>query len=243
MTAAVNRGSERPVIGSIADRSHARDVPAASTEPPELTRAGPYTASVPRPTLTTQPLEVTDTGHLTELLYDDGVTDDVLVCAAHGGRVEPGTAEQAVELAARLPDAACWATLGYDEVAEEFELWHPASTSYVPGDYPLLERIADRGFGTVISLHGLADEGVLVGGGVEPAVRRLVRDRLDAVLPVDVETRASGPYAGVHPDNVVNWLAGEGRGGLQLEQGQGVRDEASDAVVDVLEELVREGGL
>lgn len=196
-----------------------------------------------RPTLTTRPLEVTDTGHLTELLYDDGTTDAVLVCAAHGGRVEPCTAEQALELATRLPDAACWATLGFDEGAEEFDVWHPPSTAYDPADYPLLARIAERGFETVISLHGLADDVVLVGGGVDTAVKRRVRDRLDDALQVDVETRTAGPYAGVHPDNVVNWLAGGDRGGLQLEQGPSVRDRASDEVPAVLEELARDGRL
>jgi phage replication-related protein YjqB (UPF0714/DUF867 family) len=198
---------------------------------------------VPRPTLTTQPLEITDTGHLTELLYDDGVTDEFLVCAAHGGRVEPGTVEQAIELATRLADAACWATMGYDDEAEEFEQWHPASTAYDPADYPLLKRIVDRGFGTVISLHGLADDGVLVGGGIEPGVRRRVRDHLDAALPVTVETVTSGPYAGVHPENFVNWLAAGERGGLQLEQGPGVRDDASDVVTDVLADLAADGVL
>lgn len=198
---------------------------------------------VSRPSLRTEPLEVTDTGHWTELLYDDGEADATLVCAAHGGRVEPGTAEQALALATRLDDAACWATLGFDDEAEEFDLYHPASTAFDPADFPLLAEVADRGFDTVVSLHGQADAGVRVGGGCAGEVRGLVRDRLDGVLPVDVRVVTEGPYAGVHPGNFVNWLASGDAGGLQLEQGPGVRDDHHDVVVDVLAGLVKNGEL
>lgn len=191
-------------------------------------------------TVATRVLEDTGTGRLTEFLYDDGANDEALVCAAHGGRIEPGTGAQAIELAARLPNATCWARLGYDDAAEEFEQWHPASSAIDPEDYPLLETIADRGFETVVSLHGLADGGVLVGGGIDTAVKRDVRDRLDGALEVPVETVSEGRYASVRPANFVNWLAREGTDGLQLEQGPAVRDEAADAVVAVLEALVTE---
>lgn len=197
-----------------------------------------------RPTLTTNVLEVTETGHCTELLYDDG-GDDVLVCAAHGGRVEPGTGEQALELATRLPSATCWACLGYENGGEAFDRWHPASTAIAPDDYPLLAEIADRGFETVISLHGTADDRVIVGGGIDAAVKRRVRDRLeDALDDAAVEAVSSGPYAGVSPDNFVNWLAADG-GGLQLEQSPTVRGDetATDAVVGALGDLVRAGQL
>lgn len=198
---------------------------------------------MPRPTITTRVLDVTDTGHRTEFLYDDGASDEVVVCAAHGGRVEPGTAGQAVELAARLPEASCWACLGYDDDDAEFERFHPPSTAIDPGDYPLLARIADREFRTVVSLHGLGEDGLLVGGGVAPEVKRRVRDRLDGAVDADVRMVSEGAYAGVSPANFVNWLAADGRGGLQLEQGPDVRDDESGAVVDVLESLLREDRL
>jgi phage replication-related protein YjqB (UPF0714/DUF867 family) len=197
---------------------------------------------VSRPTITTNPVTVEDDAHLTELLYDDGDNDEVLVCAAHGGRVEPGTAEQAVELATRLPGATCWATLGFDADGGEFERFHPPSTAVGPGEYPLLGRVADRGFETVLSLHGLAEGGVLVGGAVDDGLKRRVRDGLDAALSADVEVVTGGPYAGVHPENLVNWLADDGAG-LQVEQGPTVRDDEGDAVVETLRSLVADGTL
>lgn len=191
----------------------------------------------------THVLEETDTGTYTEVLYDDGETDEVLVCAAHGGAVEPGTAEQAIELAARLPRASCWACLGYDDQRSPFDLWHPPSSSFRPDEYPLLGEITNRGFETVVSLHGLSDERVLVGGAVDGGTKRRVGDRLEAALPVSVEVVAEGAYAGVSPHNFVNWLARDGTGGIQLEQAPSVRAADRETVVDVLEELITAGAL
>lgn len=191
-----------------------------------------------RPTITTRPLESTETGHLTELLYDDGSNDEVLVCAAHGGEVEPGTAEQALELATQLSAASCWACLGYDE-HNAFDEWHPPSSAIDPEEYPLLAEIADRDFETVISLHGLGDDRVLVGGGIDADVKRTVASRLKAALTLPVETVSDGPYAGASPNNFVNWLAADG-GGLQLEQGITVREREADAVVSTLEAALAE---
>jgi len=195
------------------------------------------TGLVSRRAIETRPLEVTPTGHRTEYLYDDGENDGILVCAAHGGEVEPGTAEAAIELATRLPSATCWAVLGYDDESA-FDRWHPPSTAIEPGDYPLLARIADRDFETVVSLHGLAEDGLLVGGDVDAATRELVRDRLDPVVTADARTVSEGEYAGVHPDNFVNWLAAGDDGGLQIEGGPRVRARGSGGVVDALADLL-----
>lgn len=195
---------------------------------------------VPRPTIATNPVEITGTGHLTELLYDDGVNDDVLVCAAHGGAVEPGTGEQALELATRL-GATCWATFGYDDEVGAFDAFHPPSSAIGPSTYDLLGEIGDRGFETVLSLHGLGEEGVLVGGGLSPECKRRVSDRLGAALSVPVDVAApDGEYAGTAPGNFANWLAADG-GGLQLEEGKTARAEESAAVLATLEDLIAEG--
>jgi phage replication-related protein YjqB (UPF0714/DUF867 family) len=175
--------------------------------------------------------------HFIEFLYDDGSNVDVVICAAHGGRIEPGTAKQAIKLASQLSNATCWACLGYDEEGNEFEQWHPASTAISPADYPLLDKIAHRGFDTVISLHGLVDDRLLVGGGVDTEVKHYVRDHLTESITTPVETVSEGPYAGVSPDNFVNWLAKDG-GGLQLEQGPSIRDEDADTVIAALKTLV-----
>lgn len=195
---------------------------------------------MPRPTIATNPVETTETGHLTELLYDDGVNDDLLVCAAHGGAVEPGTGEQALELATRL-GATCWATFGYDDEVGAFDAFHPPSSAIDPSTYDLLDEIADRGFETVVSLHGLGEEAVLVGGGVAPPVKRRVSDRLETALSVPVDVAApNGEYAGTAAGNFANWLAADG-GGLQLEEGKTARAEESTAVLAALEDLFAEG--
>lgn len=195
------------------------------------------------PTLTMRLREATETGHFTEFLYDDGSNDEVLVCAVHGGRIEPVTGEQAIELTSRLETASCWGCLGYDEEAEEFDQWHPTSTDITADDYPLLKEIADRRFEIVISLHGLGNDKVLVGGDIDPGIKQHVRDRLAKVVTHPVETVSEGPYGGTNPDNFVNWLAREGKGGLQLEQSRTVRDNEGDVVTTVLEHLVTENVL
>jgi len=195
---------------------------------------------VSRPTITTHPVAETETGHLTEFLYDDGEHDGTLVCAVHAGDVEPGTGEQALELAVCL-DATCWACFGYDDDGA-FDAFHPPSSSISSDEYPLLGEIADRGFARVLSLHGLGSEGVLVGGGANERLKCTVRDRLDAALPIDVETVSTGAYAGTNPGNFVNWLAADG-GGIQLELSARARAEESDAVCETLAALVRDGTL
>jgi phage replication-related protein YjqB (UPF0714/DUF867 family) len=195
---------------------------------------------VSRPTVRTAHLGETATGHCTEYLYDDRSNDGTLVCAAHGGGVEPGTAEQAIELATTL-GATCWARLGYDE-DDAFEEWHPPSSSIGVADHPLLSAIADREFETVLSLHGLGDEGVLVGGGAAAETKRSVANCLDERVTPPVAVVSEGPYAGTNPDNFVNWLAA-GSGGIQIEQGPAVRRTESQAVVEVLEELLESGAV
>lgn len=193
-----------------------------------------------RQTLRTNPVEVTETGHLTELLYDDGENKGVLICAGHGGAVEPGTAEQAVELATAL-DATAWATLGFDGDVGAFEAFHPPASEVDTETYDLLDAIASRGFASVISLHGLADDEVLVGGGLPAETKATVRDRLDAALSVPVSVAsATGAYAGTSDANFVNWLAADGAG-LQLEQGDTARRLESGAVVTTLESLLANG--
>jgi len=148
---------------------------------------------VTRRHLSTRPVQVTDTGGLNELLYDDGSSRELLICAGHGGHVEPGTAELGLELAVDREAAVYWAALGYESNGGAFESWHPPSTAIDPATYPLLDRIADRGFRRVLSIHGLGDDEVLVGGGIDGAVKATVARRLDDSLaaPVAVATEVT----------------------------------------------------
>lgn len=189
--------------------------------------------------ISTQPVEVSETAHLVELLYDDGEHDGTVICAGHGGAVEPGTAELAIELAAAAENAVCWATLGHEGNGSAFERFHPPSTAIDPGEYPLLGEIADRGFEHVLSIHGLADDDVIVGGGTDGETRQQVADRLDEALSVPVIVASEGQYSGTHPENFVNWLAASG-GGLQLELGPTARSDEAPELQSVLETVLAE---
>jgi len=191
---------------------------------------------VPR-RIRTEPIAETESGHLTEFLYDDYENDGTLVCAAHAGRVEPGTGELAVELAMGLPAASCWATFGFDSAVGAYERWHPPSKSFDPEEYPLLDAVADRGFETVLSVHGLGRDEVLVGGRVDLARKAAVADRLDDALSIPARAVSDGDYAGTHPENFVNWLAVDGAG-LQVELGETARTGEAAAVLDVLEAVL-----
>lgn len=196
---------------------------------------------VTRRRMLTRPTEVTETGHLTELLYDDGESAELLFCAGHGGAVEPGTAELAVELATNRPEAVCWATLGEQREGSAFERWHPPSTSIDSDRFPLLGRIADRGFETVLSLHGLADDEVLVGGDVAEQRKQRVVTTLDDHLSVPVSVATEPQYRGTHPQNFVNWLAIDG--GVQLELGPSARGPEASALRAAVHSLLEAGAL
>lgn len=172
--------------------------------------------------ISTQPVEVGETAHLLELLYDDGGHDGTVICAGHGGAVEPGTAELALEVAMNDDTATCWATMGYEGNGSAFDRFHPPSKAIDPAEYPLLGKIADREFEHVLSIHGLADDEVLVGGGTGKETKEAVANRLDETLSIPARVTENGQYAGTHPENFVNWLAESG-GGLQLELGPTAR--------------------
>jgi phage replication-related protein YjqB (UPF0714/DUF867 family) len=190
----------------------------------------------------TRPVEVTDSGHLIELLYDDGERADLLFCAGHGGAVEPGTSEAAVELATAREEAVCWATFGEEMDGPAFDEWHPPSKAIDTDQYRLLGRIADRGFETVLSLHGLAGDEILVGGGVPTDRKETVVAYLDDAVSIPVSVATRTQYAGEHPGNFVNWLAEEG-GGIQLELGPTARGPECAQVREAIHDLLDDGPL
>lgn len=192
-------------------------------------------SDVTRRFISTRPIETSETAHLTELLYDDGENGDTLVCAGHGGAVEPGTAELALEVATQS-EASCWATLGYERDGSAFERFHPPSTAIGADRYPLLGEIADRAFERVLSVHGLADDEILVGGAVDEGTKRRAVARLDSALSLPVDTANEAAYAGTHPENFANSLAAAG--GLQLELGPTARGPEAEATRAALLDLL-----
>lgn len=167
--------------------------------------------------------------------YDNGSNTNRLVLAPHGELIEPGTAEQALNLALSSPDTSCWVLLGNDAKAT-FDRWHIPSTSIAPPAFPLLNDMAGRTFETVISLHGLSDEKLLVGGrGPEEERERLAVALADEV-PFPVEVNTDGPHGGVHKRNIVNRFAKHG--GIQIEQGSVIRDKHRETIVGALRQFL-----
>ncbi len=185
-----------------------------------------------------------DDGCFVEELVDDGTADGLVALAPHGGHVEPGTGLQAARLAARATargvGAACWRCRGTAE-AGAFDRWHVPSIELDPAALPLLARVADRGFDRTVAFHGCRRAGVLVGGAAPGPEKRRVADSVARVVDAPVRVVSRGPYGGTSPENVVNWLP-DGPGGVQLEQGPSVRDEAWRAVADAVAAAVTDDG-
>lgn len=185
-----------------------------------------------------------DDGRFVEELIDDGEAGGLVAVAPHGGHVEPATGLQAARLAARVAArggaATCWRCRGTVPGDGAFDRWHVPSTDLDPAEFPLLARVADRGFDRAVAFHGYGGGRVLVGGAAPEAEKRRVADAVAAVVDAPVAVTASGPYGGTSPDNLVNWLT-DGAGGVQLEQSAAVRDDAWRAVADAVAGVLTDG--
>lgn len=165
--------------------------------------------------------------------------DRIVVCAPHGGLIEPWTNSQA-RILNEAVDATAWVCRGTWPGGGAFDRWHITANDVHPDSFPGLARVADRGFDHAVAFHGWAREGVGIGGTAPAPLREAVRDAVAAVLPESIPVRlvTDGPCSGTNPGNVVNRLVRGERGGIQLEQSLRARDDHSDeiaeAVVDVL---------
>jgi phage replication-related protein YjqB (UPF0714/DUF867 family) len=157
---------------------------------------------------------------------------DLVACAPHGGHVEVGTDHQARRLGERL-DASVWYCAGFSPGGGAYDRWHVTSTAVDERSFPGLGRLRgrDRGFDRAVAFHGWSREGVGVGGGAPAALRRAVADAVEEVLDEPVSLVEDGPYAGAHPENVVNRLSDAG---VQLEQSMPVRTDRGGAVADAV---------
>jgi phage replication-related protein YjqB (UPF0714/DUF867 family) len=158
-------------------------------------------------------------------------SDDVLVCAPHGGEIEPYTDGQTARLAASM-DATAWVCRGTWPDGSAFDRWHVTSTAIAPASFPALAGIADRPFRQAVAFHGADIEGVVVGGGAPDELRDDVRDAVDEAVPVPVELADGGTYGGDSLGNVVNWTA---EAGVQIEQGMSARVDHGAAIADAVE--------
>lgn len=185
-----------------------------------------------------------------EFLDEEG-TDPTTVacCAPHGGIIENYTDEQAEAMFNRLKnhhskDASCWRCAGWQSKLGAFTAWHITSTDISRLSFPKLDSIGDRGFQYAVSFHGFSEDSIFVGGGAPLAVKQAVANAIAAVVgeAYEVNVVSSGSYAGVDPDNFVNWLTSGGSGGVQIEQPYGARrdygTDIAEAVADVIAGLL-----
>ncbi|MEF8855052.1 MAG: poly-gamma-glutamate hydrolase family protein [Haloarculaceae archaeon] len=178
--------------------------------------------------------EADEAGEFVEAVLGDGA--GVAVIAPHGGRIEAGTARQAARTVEALPAARAWLCRGFSPGGGAFERWHVTSTALHPASYPGLATLATREYDRAVSFHGVAQSGVLVGGGAALSLRRRFRDALAEALPTEVSIRLApdGPSDGDDPENPVNWLTTDGESGLQLEQGWDVRAQHGETVAETV---------
>lgn len=169
---------------------------------------------------------------LVELLDDRGA--DLVACAPHGGRIEHPTHEQSATVAESLGTTG-WSCVGYNDGGGAYDRWHVTSTALSRRSFPGLDRIGDRSFEYAVSFHGFSQDGVAVGGRAPASLKRDVRDAIRSAVGGGYDVSLAdgdGAYAGTAPENVVNWLA-DGNG-VQIEQGQGVRDDHAQDVADAV---------
>lgn len=173
-----------------------------------------------------------------ERLVDDGFHTGLLAAAAHGGKIEVNTDEQAEYLAALLPGISSWICKGWRNPTGAFNRWHIDSSELSPNSFPGLGAIADRGFTHVVSFHGMSEPGVLIGGRASLELRETLRAAIvdaigDPSVPI-VVSGDDGPLSGVGASNFVNWLTAGLNGGIQIEQSLLVRTQYWAAVVEAV---------
>lgn len=203
---------------------------------------GTVDGQVPHPTYTDAQAEAAS--EFVERL--DGPTATGLVALApHGGMIENYTDEQAERLYSQLQalgkSVACWRCKGWKDGGGAFDRWHITSTELNKACFPLLNQIAGNDFTYAVAFHGMGDPDVVVGGAAPEALKLEVKAAIEGALAgsgIVVRVADHGdPLDGDSPDNPVNWLTGDGVGGIQIEQCSAARSGYWQAIADALATL------
>lgn len=180
-----------------------------------------------------------------EFLDEQGTNPTTIVCCApHGGVIENYTDEQAEWMFNRLKNhhsknGSCWRCAGWQSAIGAFDAWHITSTDISVDSFPKLKTIENRGFSYAVSFHGFSEDSIMVGGGASSTLKNEVKTAIENVVGTnyDVEVVSSGSYAGVSPDNFVNWLTSGGSGGVQIEQPYGARRDYGQAIAEAVADV------
>jgi phage replication-related protein YjqB (UPF0714/DUF867 family) len=186
-------------------------------------------------------------GEFVERLHD-GASATIIAIAPHGGDIELNTDRQAEHVATRLAPfgASSWLCRGWKSGDRAFESWHITSDETDPRSFPLLGKVASRGFTHAVSFHGFEQPLVLVGGLAPVELREEIADAIASAVGPEIAVRVAtpdDPFNGDSPGNIVNRLTKGGANGVQLEQGLTAREEhwaeIADAVAGVYETRLR----
>ena len=186
-------------------------------------------------------------GELIERLQDDGRQSQLIAIAPHGGDIEPHTDAQAERVATRLAarSVSSWRCKGWKPGGGAFTRWHITSTDLNEACFPRLGRVMGRGFTHAVAFHGFGGDEVLIGGGVGPEFKELVREAVDTATGSAISVRVATDddhFGGDDPCNIVNRLTAGGVGGLQIEQSLRAREEhwceIAEAVAGVYESVI-----
>jgi len=193
----------------------------------------------PDPKLTDEQAEAQG-GFVERLVGNPG--GQVALIAPHGGRIEPGTHEQALCVHELLQRglSVCWFCMGFPKRrAYGAWRWHVPSTQIRTTEFPRIGQLLGRRFSFAVSFHGAEPRGsIYVGGG---APRRVRRDLAGALQRALGATRIELPHpehplSGSDPANLVNRLS---EFGIQLEQSRDVRRRPR-LVAQVVADFLRE---
>ena len=180
-----------------------------------------------------------------EILTESNTTHtDIVICAPHGGVIENYTDEEADWMYSRLvsyhsKNASSWVACGWQSAIGAFDAWHITSTDISRTSFAKLDQIGDRGFTYAVSFHGFSEDSIMVGGGASSALKTAVAIAIATAVGTayDVDVVSSGAYAGVSPDNFVNWLTSGGSGGVQIEQPYGARQNYGQAIAEAVADV------
>jgi phage replication-related protein YjqB (UPF0714/DUF867 family) len=187
-------------------------------------------------------------GEFVERLHD-GASATIIAIAPHGGDIELNTDRQAEHVATRLAPfgASSWLCRGWKSGDRAFESWHITSDETDPRSFPLLGKVASRGFTHAVSFHGFEQPLVLVGGLAPVELREEIAGAIASAVGPEVVVRVAtpdDPFNGDSPGNIVNRLTEGGANGVQIEQSLAAREEhwteIAEAVAGVYEARLRQ---
>lgn len=174
--------------------------------------------------------EARDRSEFVERLSDNGRQRWLIALAPHGGAIERQTDLQAERVTELLGPtrASAWRCKGFKTGGGALEAWHITSADISDASFPLLRKVACRGFAHAVAFHGFSNAGVLIGGAAPEDVKQAVAEAIREVLRGStIRVRLAQPeddLDGNDPKNIVNRLTREGAGGVQIEQSATARD-------------------